>query len=226
MAQRFEAGANERDDLPQRPAGPRRDGPLSLETSVELLRRARDGEDLALERLIERYLPPFRIWASRRFPRWARDGLDTDDLVQDTLLQTVRHVRDFKPRHDGAFLAYLRQALRNRIRDEIRRAQRPGRPVTLDSMEPDGRPSPLQETIGHEVLERYEAALARLDEADREAILVRMELKQSWEEVATVLDKPSADAARKATGRALRKLAEEIAGRDSSNHLHLGKESR
>jgi len=185
-------------------------GLLSLETSVDLLRRARGGEDLALERLIERYLPPFRAWASRRFPLWARDGLDTDDLVQDTLLQTIRHVRDFEPRHDGALLAYLRQALRNRIRDEIRKKQRRAGPVTLNSKVPDAGPSPLQTTIGREVLECYEAALARLDDADREAVLARVELKQSWEEVAMVLDKPSADAARKAVGRALRRLAEEM----------------
>ena len=192
------------------PIGVRSDGSLQLETSVELLRRAREGDDGALDRLLERYLPPFRAWASRRFPRWARDGLDTDDLVQDTLLQTIKHVRQFEPRHDGALLAYLRQALRNRIRDEIRRTQRRVPPITLDSKEPDARPSPLQVTLGNEVLERYEAALMRLGDADREAILVRVELKQNWEEVAAVLDKPSADAARKAVGRALRRLAEEM----------------
>jgi RNA polymerase sigma-70 factor (ECF subfamily) len=181
-----------------------------MDTSVELLRRAREGEDRALERLMARYLPPFRAWARHRCPRWVRDGLDTDDLVQETLLQTVRHVQDFEPRQDGALLAYMRQALRNRIRDEIRRAQRRGRAVTLPSKEPDFRPSPLQETIGNEVLERYEAALERLDVSDREIILARMELKHSWDEVAAVLGKPSADAARKAAGRALRRLAEEM----------------
>jgi DNA-directed RNA polymerase specialized sigma24 family protein len=104
----------------------------------------------------------------------------------------------------------MRQALRNRILDEIRRAQRRTREVSLDSRQPDPRPSPLQETIGHEVLESYEAALGRLESADREAILARVELQQSWEEGATLLHKPSADAARKAAGRALRRLAQEM----------------
>jgi len=210
MKQRLRTGATAGDGNPRRAVGYLRKRPSSLETSVELLRRARGGEKLALEGLIERYLPPFRNWASRRFPLWARDGLDTDDLVQDTLLQTIQRLPEFTPNHDGALLAYLRQALRNRIRDEIRRAQRRGRPVTLDSRAPDGQPSPLQETIEHEVHERYEAALERLDASDREAVLVRMELKQSWVEVATVLNKSSADAARKAVGRALRRLAEEM----------------
>lgn len=184
--------------------------PPPLESSVELLRRARGGEDDALNLLMERYLPAFRAWATRRFPQYARDALDTDDLVQETLLHTIHHVRNFEPRGEGALQVYMRTALRNRIRDAIRRVGRRGAPVTVDTQEPDLRPSPLEETIGHEALERYEAALEKLDDHEREAIVARVELKQSWEQVAVMLDKPSADAARKAVSRALARLAEEM----------------
>jgi RNA polymerase sigma-70 factor (ECF subfamily) len=175
-----------------------------------LLRRAREGEDQALDLLIERYLPAFRAWATHRFPRYARDALDTDDLVQETLLHTIQQVPGFEPRGEGALLVYMRQALRNRIRDAIRRGQRRGPPVTLDSQEPDARPSPLEESIGKEAMERYEAALESLDPREREAIVARVELKQSWEQVAIALGMPSADAARKTVSRALRRLAEEM----------------
>ncbi len=195
---------------PREPDGAESGRSPLLESSVELFRRAKDGQEQALDDLIRRYLPAFRAWATHRFPRYARDVMDTDDLVQDTLLHTIQHVRDFEPRRDGALQAYLRQALKNRIRDAIRRYQRRGSPVTIDTKQPDVRPSPLEETIGQEALERYEAALARLDESEREAIVARVELRQSWEEVALVLDKPSADAARKAVTRALRRLAEEM----------------
>jgi RNA polymerase sigma-70 factor (ECF subfamily) len=183
---------------------------VSVDTSVELLRRAREGENQALDRLLERYLPPFRAWASRRFPRWARDAQDTDDLVQDALLNTIQRIPDFEPRRDGALQAYLRQAVRNRIRDAMRRAQRRGRPVTLDSKEPDLLPSPLEDTIGHEAIERYERALTQLDDREREALIARFELGQSWEEVAVVLGTPTANAARMAINRALRRLAERM----------------
>ncbi len=183
---------------------------VPMDTSVELLRRAREGENQALDQLLERYLPPFRVWASRRLPQWARDGLDTDDLVQEALLHTIQHVREFEPRRDGALQAYMRQAVRNRVRDAVRKARRHVRAVTVDSKQPDERPSPLQTTLGNEIFERYEAALARLGALDREAVLARVELKQSWEVVARVLDKPSANAARMAVGRALRRLAEEM----------------
>ena len=90
------------------------------ESSVELVRRARDGDRRALDHLFERYLPVLRRWAAGRLPRWARDLVDTDDMIQETLMGTFRNVGAFEPRHDGALGAYLRQALNNRIRDEVR----------------------------------------------------------------------------------------------------------
>lgn len=187
------------------------DRPSEEQTSIELLRRVQGGEDAALDRLLERYLPALRAWASRRLPNWARDAMDTSDIVQESLLHAFRHVREFEPQHDGALQAYLRQAVRNRIRDELRKAEHRHRRVTLDSQKPGAGPSPLDETIGMEAFERYEAALERLDAADREAIIARMELRQSWQEVAQALDKPSPDAARMAVTRALKRLAEEMA---------------
>ena len=182
-----------------------------LLTSVELLRRAQDGQDQALSQLIERYLPPFRRWARHRFPGWARGVMDTDDLVQETLLRTIQNLKNFEPRGDGALQAYLHTAMLNRVRDEMRRVQRTARPVTLDSNEPDRRPSPLNVTIGHETYERYLRALNELRNSDRQAIVARVELGQSWEEVADALGKPSRDAARVAVTRALRRLAEGMA---------------
>ena len=43
-----------------------------------------------LDLLYLRYLAPLRRWARGRLPQWARDMRDTDDLVQDTLLHTLR----------------------------------------------------------------------------------------------------------------------------------------
>src|SRR5260370_20611228 len=96
----------------------------SAESSTQLLLRAKDGEEGALTLLYQRCLVPLRQWARGRLPRWARDLTDTDDLVQETLLRSLRGVDAFDPRHSGAFLAYLRQGILNRMRDEIRRARR------------------------------------------------------------------------------------------------------
>ena len=185
--------------------------PPEAESSFALVLRARDGDDEALGRLCARYLPRLQRWAHGRLPPWARSALETQDLAQETLILAVRHIKTFEPRHEGAFQAYLRQTLLNRIRDEIRRGRRRGPTDSLDTSEPAKSPSPLEEAIGHEALERYEAALERLRPEDREAIIARIEMGLGYAEVAEALGKPSAAAANMAVSRALVKLAKEMA---------------
>lgn len=181
------------------------------ETTVRLLERFRAGDDGALEMLIARYRGPLKRWASGRLPAWARDGIETQDLVQETLVQTLRTIGTFEPRREGAFQAYLRQALMNRIRDEVRRVRRRRGPADgLDSNIEDRAPSPLEQAIGQQAVDRYEAALARLRPEEREAIIGRVELGYSYEELAASLNKPTADAARKAAQRALVRLVAEM----------------
>lgn len=185
--------------------------PEDVLSSLELLGRARAGDRGSLEQLCGRYLPRLRRWAHGRLPAFARGPLQTDDLVQDALLRTLQQLERFEPRHEAALQAYLRQALQNRVRDELRRAARRPAASPLDSGHPDAAPSPLEQTIGRESLERYEAALARLGEDDRAAIVAKLELQGSYHELAASLGKPSADAARMAVKRALLRLAEEMA---------------
>jgi RNA polymerase sigma-70 factor (ECF subfamily) len=136
---------------------------------------------------------------------------DTQDLVQDTVVRTLRHLDGFEPRHDGALQAYLRRAVMNKIRDELRHAAR--RPVSepLPDSVPATTASPLEEVIGLEAIERYEAALATLSEDDQAAIVLNVELGASHEEAAGALGRPSADAARMAVQRALARLATRMA---------------
>jgi RNA polymerase sigma-70 factor (ECF subfamily) len=164
-----------------------------------------------LERLVERHRPALRRWAAGRLPRWARDRVDTDDLVQDTLMQTVKKIEAFEPRHNGALQAYLRQALQNRLRDEIRHQRRSPKRAELDDATVVDEPSPLEMAVGQENLERYEAALTRLSDGDRELIVLRIEMGASYEELATAMGKPSPNAARVAVMRALLRLGEELA---------------
>ena len=180
------------------------------EATTRLLQRARAGDDAALEMLFARYAGPLRRWASGRLPGWARDAADTQDLVQDVLLQTFKKIDGFEHRGDGAFQAYLRQALMNRIRDMLRRSSRRGTADSLESGLPSAGPSPAEEAIGVETLERYERALDRLTPQEREIIISRVELACTYEELAQSLGKPSADAARKAAQKALLRLASEM----------------
>jgi RNA polymerase sigma-70 factor, ECF subfamily len=183
---------------------------VETETTFALIQRAHADDDEARNELCSRYLPRLERWAHGRLPYWARGAADTHDLVQDAFIQVLRRLQDFEPRHEGAFHAYLRQALLNKIRDQIRAVNRRpvGEPLAEDWPATD--PSPLEEAIGQQALERYEAALARLRPEDREAIILRIEMRYPYAEIAAALDKPSVAAANMAVSRALVKLAEEM----------------
>jgi len=185
-------------------------GQIGLDSTFDLVEQAKSGDKEALNRLFARFLPTLRRWASGRLPRWSRDLMDTDDLVQETVVRAVKRIDQFESRHEGALQAYLRQAIVNRIRDEVRRAKRSPAPSVLDDNAADKGASPLEAAIGEEALERYEAALARLRPEEREAIVARVEMDGSYQDVAQALGKPSADAARMAVSRALLRLAQEM----------------
>ena len=182
----------------------------SVESTSQLLDRARAGDAAALDTLFARYLPWLTRWASGRLPRWARDVADTPDLVQDSLLQTIKHVPVIEVEADGALKAYLRQAVMNKVRDEIRKRRRRGEPLPLDSGAPAAEPSPLELAIQQQALDRYDAALARLRDEEQELLVGRLEMGLSYDELAELAGRPSADAARRAAQRALVKLVEEM----------------
>jgi RNA polymerase sigma factor (sigma-70 family) len=182
----------------------------SVEATYDLVEQAKAGDREALDRLLARFLPALRRWASGRLPRASRDLMDTDDLVQETAWRAVKRINQFESRHEGALQAYLRQAIMNRIRDEIRHRHRVPPPRELDENKSDHSASPLDVAIGEEAVQRYEAALSRLRPDEREAIVARVEMESSYQDIAQALGKPSADAARMAVSRALLRLAEEM----------------
>ena len=186
------------------------DSEALADTTYQLLERAKGGDGEALDALFARHIPILRRWASGRLPRWARDIADTQDLVQETVLRVFKRVEAFEPRGDGALQAYLRQAVMNRIRNEFRSKGRRPPFAELDEQEPGNHTSPLEAAIRQEQLDRYEAALSRLSEHERDLIVARVEMGLTYEEMAEVLAKPSWNAARMATVRALLRLAAEL----------------
>ena len=181
------------------------------ETTFSLVVRARGGDRSALDELCVRYLPRLRRWAHGRLPAWTRQAIDTEDLVQDTLTQVAGRIQSFEPRHEGAFQGYVRTALLNRIRDIARQYQRKGAQDPLDSEIAGHEHSPLDLAIGQETIDRYEAALERLRQEERDLVIARIEMGLPHAEIARMFDKPSVAAVHMALSRALVRLAEEMA---------------
>lgn len=178
---------------------------VSEESSLSLLARARQGDTVALEALMGRYLSRLQRWASGRLPARARPLIDTDDVVQDALFNTFRRLDHFEPRHHGALLAYLREAVANRIRNEVRRTAPDVDPATDPELLPSEVPSVLDQVVSRQAFESYEQALSQLDD-NRSAIIGRFEMGYSYDALARALNRPSSEAARKLTERAVRRL--------------------
>jgi RNA polymerase sigma factor (sigma-70 family) len=189
--------------------GPGSDDDPLFDSTLHVLERAQGGDEVAAKVLLERALPPVRRWAHGRLPRYARSDADTEDVVQDAFLRTLRRIGHFKHRTVGGLQAYLRRTIVNRVRDLIRASQRHGPVVGLGADERDWTPSPLEAVIMREQLDRFLEALSRLKPADRQVIVWRIELGYTAEEIAAKLGKSKA-AAGMTVSRALARLAKEL----------------
>jgi RNA polymerase sigma factor (sigma-70 family) len=179
---------------------------LSDEPTLELVVKAREGDRLAVEALLQRSIPSLRRFAHGRLPAAARGALDTSDLVQETVLHVLRRLDTFEPRHVGAMQAYLRQSVINRIRDEVRRITRHPTPAELPEDLASDVPSPLEEAVRSEAYERYRAVLVELSPRDRQMVVARIEAQWNLGEIAQRFNMRTVDGARMAVTRALRRL--------------------
>lgn len=180
----------------------------ALETTHQLVNRIREGDAAARERLIRRYLPLLTRWAHGRLPGAARDLNETADLVQMTLMRAFQSLPAFEVQGHGAFFGYLRQIMSNLLKDELRRvARRPAHDDISPEIVETGL-QPFESTVNLATLAAYEQALTHLEPEQREAVMLRVELGLSHEEIARLIEAPSANAARMKVARALMRLAE------------------
>jgi RNA polymerase sigma-70 factor (ECF subfamily) len=91
-----------------------------IEHFSELLQRARAGDKAALEQLLKRCSARLWRWANGRLPASVRT-VDTEDLIQETLLHVTEKLNSFEGWTEDTFWAYLRQTFENYIRDAIHR---------------------------------------------------------------------------------------------------------
>lgn len=175
-----------------------------------LLERAHRGSRSAVGALFERYGVWLRRWARSRLPARARGGVDTSDIVQDALHHTFARFTSFRSRQTSLLRLYLRRAVQNRIRDELRRVARRGDAVLPERpvLRSDAGAPQLRELLDEETWRLYLDALRRLPARDRRLIVGRAELGYTSEQLAFMERLPSPAAARGALRRALVRLTD------------------
>jgi DNA-directed RNA polymerase specialized sigma24 family protein len=118
--------------------------PLSTRALIE---QVQQGDDDALQELCRRYQRRVLAAVRLRLGAALRRKLESWDLVQEVLIDALRHVQTFDFKTEGAFLHYLNRVVANKIRDEADRwnAQKrdAGREVSLEGLRSSRAEKPL-----------------------------------------------------------------------------------
>jgi RNA polymerase sigma-70 factor (ECF subfamily) len=185
---------------------------------LERLGSGKSGKLRRAQRAILSLLPFVERWAHGRLPQRARRRMETGDLVQETLVHVLRNLGELDTADPQKLRNYLISAIRNRVRDEIRRAEMGEVRNGALADGPDPAPGPLDDSIELEERRQYRAALVSLPESDRDLLTGRIELGLPYRELALATGHPSAAAARMATKRASLRLARAI-GRQQATRV-------
>jgi RNA polymerase sigma factor (sigma-70 family) len=184
----------------------------SQSSTRALIQRGRAGDRSAWDRVFGRVVKRLRVWAHGRVPVTSLGAAETHDVVQDAALRVWNRIDQLDFRKPGDLEAYARQAVINRLRDQARRGLARPLVVPIDAGVIDDVPSALDRVLDAEAMARYQAAFAALDIKDREALIARSEMGYSFEQIAQLIGKPSANAARMAVTRAIAVLRRAVDG--------------
>jgi len=189
---------------------------------LDLLNRARDGDDMARDELFDKCRAYVSVLARVQVESWLQAKVDASDLVQQTLLEAHQGLSGFRGQTQGEWLVWLKRILSNNTVDFIRRykgtAKRQVRrevPIDIagDGSEffhrdpSDPGESPSQLVIRHEDELQLADAITRLSEDYQEVILLRNVQRLPFGEIAARMDR-SRPAVQMLWLRALRKLKE------------------
>ena len=158
--------------------------------TLVLLDRVRSGDADAINRLLERHRVAIRQMIDRRMDRVITRRVDASDIVQDVMIEANRRLGDYLVNPTMPFRLWLRHMARDRLIDAHRR-HRVAATRSIDREVPlmagDGDGSSAGELVGvadreltpaaaatwHELERRFAAAVERLDDGDRQIVLLR-----------------------------------------------------
>lgn len=195
----------------------------------ELIDAAKQGNDEAAERLLDRHRVALRRMIELRLDRRIQQRVDASDIVQEVLMEANRRLQRYLDDPSMPFHLWLRQMARDRIIDAHRRHRVSGKrsvdreqgmvaPAAMDrsTLELAGQlcdpeMTPAAAATMQELQRRFEAALETMDDHDREIVLMRHFEQLSNQDVAKALGltEPAASMRYLRAIRRLRKLLAE-----------------
>ena len=188
--------------------------------SLDLVLKAQEGDQAALNRLIERYYERVRRVVRVRLGPRLRESLDSGDILQETFLAAVRSFQNFEMRDEASLIHWLARLAERQIiaaadyhgakkRDagrNVSMTQTRGGSGSITIAFPSDTTGPLDKIAASEEGSAVERCLDELPQEYRELIVLRNYAGASWEVVAEETNRPSAAAARMMYSRAMLEL--------------------
>lgn len=163
-----------------------------------VLARATHGDVPAREELLTLYRPYLRLIAGRRVPRIVQKRVDASDVVQQTLVDAVRGMPDFRGQTEPEFTAWMMRLLERNLLQSVRNNMLAKRDIRLEQNWTDGSgsavirwhvlaaddSSPMSRVLSGEVALQLAMAIDQLPVDQRTAVELRYIGQQSLQAIA------------------------------------------
>lgn len=191
-----------------------------------LLQLARDGDEVAVGRLLEVYRDYLRMLARLEVDRRLRGKVDASDLVQEAFLQACRSFKTFRGTTEGELTVWLRKILASKVANLVRRYYKTqSRDVRLERQFDEeldrssqaarafalSQSAPSQKAVRREQSVLLADALGRLPADYREVIVLHHLEQLTFLEVARHMER-SVDGTKKLWARSLAALRRTLGG--------------
>ena len=190
--------------------------------TLELVRKAQDGDKEALNRLFDRYYERVRRSVRVRLGRGLRNRLESGDVLQLVFAKAFQKFDQFEMRNEGALLNWLSEIAVGQIHDEADKSKAAKRKhegailsVHGDDDAGEGNAvqlegdvtGPLDTVQKRESRSAVDECMDALQEHYREVILLRDYDGMEWKDIARKLGKNTDSAARELHSRAMLALS-------------------
>jgi RNA polymerase sigma-70 factor, ECF subfamily len=193
---------------------------MKMETptsTLNLINRYRGGEEEAFSSLFEKYQRRLAVLIYYKISPELRQGVDVDDILQETFLVASEQMANFSYRSPGSFMSWLsaiaEHAIIDAARFQNRQKRRPAEMIRLRSESNPGGPEPVDTKTPsrlfaqEEQLKKLLEKLTALPDQYRQVILLAKFEGLSTLEIAEQMKKRREDVAL-LLHRALKRLRE------------------
>ncbi|HFC30405.1 MAG TPA: sigma-70 family RNA polymerase sigma factor, partial [Oceanospirillales bacterium] len=148
-------------------------------TTAFLLKQYQQGDKTSCEELFQLYHPALMRWAHGRIPNQAKSFMETQDIVQDTMISAFKRINHIQAKRPGAFFSYLRTVFINQIKQELRK----NKPFQLSITQFSNDEKMAYEKDINTIVD-YDNALDKIADDEKEAIILRLEFGFNYAEIA------------------------------------------